>query len=102
MTDVARLLREYIEEHRSGGEADPVAYLSRAPDQVSRLELEALIDGYLMHAPHQQLDLSDAYQGSLAEKVVESLSPSITGVSGLWPTVLPELRNTARVKRSDL
>jgi hypothetical protein len=101
MTDVDRLLQQYIEEHRSGGEADPLRYLVQVSDRVERLELEALIDGYLMHAPRQEVDLG-RYEGSLAEKVVESLSPSITGVSGLWPTVLPELRNQARVKRRDL
>ena len=102
MTDVDRLLKQYIEEHQSGGEADPLRYLEQVSDRVERLELEALIDGYLMHAPRQEVDLTAEYEGSLAEKVVESLSPSITGVSGLWPTVLPELRNQARVKRAVL
>ncbi len=102
MTDVDRLLKQYIEEHQSGGEADPLQYLEQVSDRVERLELEALIDGYLMHAPQQEVDITVEYEGSLAEKVVESLSPSITGVSGLWPTVLPELRNQARVKRAVL
>ncbi len=103
MTDVDRLLQEFIAEHQAGGEADPLAFLARAPDRGSRLELEALIDGYLMHAPRVPVDMSAAaYEGSTAEKVVEALSPSITGVSGLWPTVLPDLRNRARIKRSVL
>ncbi len=102
MTDVDRLLKQYIEEHQSGGEADPLRYLEQVLDRVERLELEALIDGYLMHAPQQEVDITAEYEGSLAEKVVESLSPSITGVSGLWPTVLPELRNQSRVKRAVL
>ena len=37
MTDVDRLLAEYIAEHRAGGEADPREYLSRvsAPSEPS-------------------------------------------------------------------
>src|SRR5437667_88545 len=50
MTDVDRLLREYIEEHRAGGEADPLAYVERL-EGTDRAELEALIDAYLARAP---------------------------------------------------
>ncbi|MGI8554824.1 MAG: hypothetical protein ACR2LT_00485 [Pyrinomonadaceae bacterium] len=100
MTDVDRLLDNYIQEHRAGGKADPLEYLDQL-EGVDRLELEALIDGYLTHAPPQPL-AADAYAGSLSDRVVESLAPSLTGVSGLWPAVLPRLRNRARIRRADL
>src|SRR5438034_1648598 len=100
MTDVDRLLDEYIREHQTGGDADPLEYLARVKG-ADRLELEALIDGYLAHAPRQRPDPSE-YAGSLSERIVEALSPSIAGVSGLWPTVLPELRNRARIRRGEL
>lgn len=100
MSDVDRLLQEYVREYQAGGEADPLAYLARVSG-TDRLELEALIDGYLAHAPRVEVDLA-AYPGSLAEKVVDSLSPAITGVSGLWPTVLPALRNAARLRRREV
>ena len=42
MTSVGRLLAEYMQEHRRGGDADPIAFLDRAaPGQ--RNELAALI-----------------------------------------------------------
>ena len=46
MADVERLLHEFIAEDRSGGDADPLAYLRRARG-ADRAELEALIDAYL-------------------------------------------------------
>lgn len=100
MTDVDRLFREYIAEHQAGGDADPLAYLAQLAG-ADRRELEALIDGYLTHAPRQPA-APTTYEGSLAERIVESLAPSVTGVSGLWPAVLPDLRNRARIKRADL
>lgn len=100
MTDVDRLLREYIEEHSAGGEADPLAYLERAADG-DRAELSALIDAYLARAPGRAWD-PDAFRGSPAEQLVESLSESLGGVSGSWPVLLPELRMKAKLKREEL
>src|SRR3954447_8768536 len=58
MSDVEQVLREYIREHRAGGDADPRAFLERVEDPGDRLELEALIDAYLEHAPRLHVDLS--------------------------------------------
>ena len=55
MSDVDRLLAEYVAEHRAGGEADPREFLSRA-SPAERPELAALIDAYLARAPRQQFD----------------------------------------------
>jgi hypothetical protein len=100
MTDVDRLLREYIEEHRAGGEADPLAYVERL-EGTDRAELEALIDAYLARAPGRDWD-PEAYRGSPAEQVVAALTESLGGVSGSWPVLLPELRNRARIRRDEL
>jgi hypothetical protein len=100
MSGVDRLFKQYVAEHRAGGTADPLQYLERVRG-ADRLELEALIDGYLTNAAPQERG-AESYRGSLAEQVVESLSPSIAGSSGLWPTVLPGLRNRAQVRRSEL
>ena len=54
MSDVDRLLAEYIAEHRAGGEADPRAFLSRASPAEQR-ELASLIDAYLARAPRQSV-----------------------------------------------
>ena len=62
MSDVDRLLAEYVAEHRAGGEADPREYLSRA-SPPSGAELAALIDAYLARAPRQQFDEA-SFRGS--------------------------------------
>ena len=100
MSDVDRLLSEYIEEHRAGGKADPVEYVERV-EGTDRAELEALIDGYLARAPRRAWN-ADAFRGSAAETMAASLEKSLDGVAGLWPAVLPGLRERARLKRAEL
>src|SRR4051812_29268892 len=100
MSDVDTLLQEYIEEHRSGGEADPLAYLDRTSG-ADRRELAALIDGYLARAPRSEWN-REAYERSDAPELVEALSTSLRGVSGAWPSLLPRLRNRARIARAEL
>jgi hypothetical protein len=96
MTDVQRLLEEFIAEDRAGGVADPAAYLARTSG-VERAELEALIDGYLARAPRRAFDQA-AFEASPAARVVASLA----GSSGTWPALLPRLRDRARLKRAEL
>ena len=96
MTDVSRLLEEFIADDRAGGLADPAAYLARA-SAADRLELEALIDGYLARAPRRAFDAA-AFEASPAARVVASLA----GSSGTWPSLLPRLRDRARLKRAEL
>jgi hypothetical protein len=100
MTGLERLLADYIAEHRAGGEADPRAYLSRA-SPAERTELAALIDTYLAHAPRQPFNQA-MFRGSSAERSVDELERSIAGPAGLWPAVLPRLRDRAGLKRSEL
>ena len=100
MSDVDRLLAEYVAEHRAGGEADPREFLSRA-SPAERPELAALIDAYLARAPRQQFDEA-AFRGSSAERTVDELEHAIAGQAGLWPALLPRLRDRAGLKRSEL
>lgn len=100
MANVDQLLKRYIAEHRAGGEADPRAYLEQV-EGTDRAELAALIDAYLVRAPGQPWD-EDAYSGSPAERLVESLHESLAGASGSWPVLLPQLRHRARIKREQL
>jgi len=100
MSDVESLLREFIAEHRAGGEADARAFVERV-EGLDRRELAALIDAYLSRAPRREWD-RDEYPRSRAPELVESLSRSVQGASGLWPSLLPRLRARARIKRSDL
>jgi len=100
MTDLQRLFAEYVAEHRGGGEADPRQYLSRAP-AAERTELAALIDAYLARAPRRAFDRA-AFHGSTAERTVDELERAITGQAGLWPTLLPRLRDRSGLRRSTL
>jgi hypothetical protein len=100
MSDVERLLQEFIREDREGGEADPLAYLARV-EGADRAELEALIDGYLARAPQRPFD-RDAFEASGARAVAEEIGRSLGGVSGEWPALLPRLRHRARLKRAEV
>jgi len=100
MADVERLLHEFIAEDREGGDADPVAYLRRARG-TDRAELEALIDAYLTRAPRRRVDPA-ADQPPAARRTVDELTRAVAGRSGWWPALLPRLRATARLRRSEV
>jgi hypothetical protein len=100
MNDVERLLAEYKEAHRSGGEADPERFLSRLSG-VEREQLSGLIDAYLERAPRREFDAA-ALRDSSAAAVADSVQRTLAGSAGLWPVLLPRLRNQARIKRADL
>ena len=100
MSDVDRLFAQYKEVHRRGGDADPGPFLARLAG-VERDQLAGLIDAYLARAPRRELD-RDAFRDSPAAGVAESLERSLGGAGGLWPVLLPRLRNQARVRRADL
>lgn len=100
MADVDKLLREFIEEDRAGGPADPLGYLARV-DGTDREELEALIDDYLARAPRRPFD-REAFARSPARAVSEELGRALGGVSGTWPALLPRLRHRARLRRAEV
>src|SRR3954449_12052418 len=100
MADVQQLFSDYVAEHKGGGEADPAAYLQKL-DGTDQAELAALIDAYLVRSPGRWWD-AGAYEGSAAQQTAERLERSLSGQSGLWPELLPRLRERARVKRGDL
>jgi len=91
MTDVDALLAEFIAADRAGV-ADPATYLARVSG-VDRLELEALIDGYLARAPRRAFD-GAAFAASPAAGVVAALEG--------WPALLPRLRERARLHPAEL
>jgi hypothetical protein len=91
MTDVDRLLEAFIADDRAGV-ADPAAYVARVSG-ADRLELEALIDGYLARAPRRAFDRA-AFEASPAGGVVAALEG--------WPVLLPRLRERARLRPAEL
>ena len=100
MADVRELLAEFVAAFDAGDSPDPNPLLERVSG-AERQELAQLIDQHLMAAPRQAWD-PDAYEASRAKVAVERVYESIEGVSGTWPELLPQLRNRARIKRSEL
>jgi hypothetical protein len=100
MSDVERLLAEYKDVHRSGGDADPSPFLARTSG-VEREQLAGLIDAYLERASRREFD-AGALRDSPAAAVADSAQRTLAGSAGLWPVLLPRLRNQARIKRADL
>jgi hypothetical protein len=100
MSDVERLLAEYKQLHRAGGDADPSPFLARTSG-VEREQLAALIDAYLERAPRREFDAA-AFRDSPAAAVADSAQRTLAGSAGLWPVLLPRLRNQARIRRADL
>jgi hypothetical protein len=100
MTRIDELLRRYVEHHRQNEDADPRRYLAQLQGP-ERAQLEVLIDEYLRRAPRRTWDEA-GYAESAARPVVNSLTQSLGGAGGLWPSLLPRLRDRARIKRADL
>jgi hypothetical protein len=100
MADVDRLLDEFVASHRAGSEPEPRHFL----DQVEgddRVELAALIDAYLARAPRRGWD-PEAFSTSPARDVTDALVRSLSGASGAWPVLLPQLRSRAKLRRDEV
>jgi hypothetical protein len=102
MSRVDELLAQYIEEHTRDPAADPRPYVDQLRATPERTQLAALIDAYLQRAPRREWDESAFADAPSSRAVASSLAQSIGGESGLWPSLLPRLRNRARIKRGDL
>jgi len=97
---VDQIFEQFKAAHRAGEDVDPVLLLDRL-EGTDRAELTALMDAYLTRAPRREWDQA-AYEQSQAPALVDSLSRSLRGQAGLWPSLLPRLRDRARLKRADL
>ncbi|HEY8467980.1 MAG TPA: hypothetical protein VIL04_14380 [Solirubrobacterales bacterium] len=107
MNEVERLYREFIAEHKRGGEANPRAFLDQLEDDLDRLELAALIRHYLERAPGRRWD-PEAYAESKAARVADSILAEWELAGGRaeatvgWRELLPELRERARIMRREV
>ncbi len=100
MADAQRLFEEYKQAASEAGPPDPVPFVSQVSG-TERQALIALIDAYLEQAPRQEFDAA-AFRDSKAAPLAESVQRSLAGAGGLWPALLPRLRNQARIRRADL
>ena len=100
MAELNSLFTEFVERHLAGENPDPWSYINQLESE-ERAELEELIDAYFVGAPPQSWN-ADAYTGSSAERIADALDRSFRGQAGLWPAVLPRLRDRARLTRGAL
>lgn len=99
MPDALELLHAYLAEQRRTGAVDPSPFLDRAETTEDGRELAALIDAHLSVASRQAWD-PEAFRRSVAAvALADGLERSVHGVSGTWPTLLPRLRQGARLPR---
>jgi hypothetical protein len=101
MTDVDRLLRDYIERFESGGSVDPSDLLAEL-DAEERAKLSTLIEGYLEHAARPQQWNPEAFEGSVAERAVQRVEEAWSAEAGELPGELVRLRNERKIERGDL
>lgn len=101
MTDPDRLFSEYLSATEAGGTPpDPQPFLDQvAPEQ--RRALARRIDEHLMTAPRRAWDPA-AFEASLGSPVMRDIAASARGASGLWPALLPRLRNAVQLRRQEV
>ena len=101
MTDLDKLLRQYIERFESGGDVDPSDLIAQA-ETGEQAELRELIAGYLEHAaPGRDWDAA-AFEGSVAERAVARTAEEWSAAAGELPVELVRLRNEREITREDL
>ena len=100
MSEVDRLLEQYIDRQRAGGSPDPTDLVEQL-EGLARSELEELLDARLRRQPRREWNAA-AYRESRAPDIVEGLSRSLAGAAGYWPAVLPRFRERARIRRGEL
>jgi hypothetical protein len=100
MSDVERLRQRFIAEFEAGRAPDPREYLAEVSEADQR-ELETLLDVYLERAPRRRFDQA-AFAVSPARELADDLAQTLDGQAGTWPVVLPRLRHSARLRRTEL
>lgn len=95
MADVETLFQDFAAAFERDRSTDPRPYLEQV-EGVDRRELEVRIEAYLERAPRREWD-SQAFAGSMAERAVGAAAGAEP-----WPTLLPRLRDRARLKRAEV
>src|SRR3954469_6487670 len=95
MADRDQLFDEFRRSYEAGGGADPREWLQQV-EGSERDELRRRIEAYREEPPRRYWDPT-AFQSSRASAALSGLDQSLSGQSGMWPTVLPRLRDAARI-----
>jgi hypothetical protein len=95
------LLSQFIDEWNAGRRPNVREYLRRVPEGAARDELADAIGDWLALAPTPELDAAARAQ-IRAEPVVQRVFAAAREDAGLWPQVLPGLREQAGVSVKQL
>jgi hypothetical protein len=99
-TDRDRILSEFIDAWNAGLRPEVDAFLERAPD-ADRADLAQSISSFLAWAPTP--DYTEAsLEAIAAEPMVRESLAAARGPSGLWPALLPRLRERAALTTTEL
>jgi hypothetical protein len=98
--DPDRILSDFIDAWNAGRRPDLDAYLTRAGDD-DREQLAADIVAFVAFAPTPDYD-DDAVAAIRAEPAVASAAEAAHAPGGLWPALLPRLRDRASLSVGQL
>jgi hypothetical protein len=98
--DPDRILSEFVDAWNAGRRPDLDEHLARA-DEADREQLSADIIAFLAFAPTPDYD-DDALRAIRAEPVVASAALAAGAPGGLWPALLPRLRERAALSTAQL
>lgn len=99
MTDLDRLLSEFVDAWNTAEQPPVEEYLRRAGDQSD--ELAELISAFLDVAPPPAYS-AEALLDLKSNPAVRISVDALTGESGLLPSLLPRLRDRARLRRDEV
>lgn len=95
-----QLLAEFRDEWSAGRRPRVEQYLARAEPE-RQPELRDMLDAFLVDAPRP--DYTDEVLSEIArEPAVREVMASLTGESGLWPSLLPRLRRRSKLTRDEV
>lgn len=105
MSTIDETFSEFTRAWLAGEEPDPVSALEGFSG-TDRLELADLIDGFvelntglLKTGP---VDPAEFERAKASNPILQRIGRSVAGVSGVWPSMLPRLRERAQLNREDI
>lgn len=100
MTDADVLLSQFIDAWNRGERPDVDTYLERASEDT-RDDLADQIGFFLLHAP-TPIYSDEARAAIRSHPAVQQVMGALDGEAGLWPLLLPRLRDRARLRRDEV
>ena len=100
MSEIDRLLSEFIDAWNAGERPRVEEFLDRAPAEQQR-ELASQIEAFLDIAPTPNYS-PETLDELMREPAVLASVEALEGRAGLWPSLLPRLRRRAQLRRDEV